>query len=722
MRRRLSFFDWRWGDSSRFFGEADWLLGETDWLPPQFEPSSATGSGNGTSADRVNPNPAPTGIIDSFLDGDELLLPPQFQQGAGTGSGTGAMTPSLAPETITYAGSGLVFVNTYGSGVSTTFRNEIVAAENYFQSHFTNSCTIRCSFDLQSLSAGVSGENSFYAVAASYSTFVNALASHATSADDLATVAALQRLSDPTGGHGVELSLGEARVLGLAGPGTSIDDYVVLNSLYWTSSALQSAPNDATDVILHEISEGGMGRIGSLGIDGSYWEPMDFLRFTASGQRDFTGGRDGVSTYFSIDGSSVNTGLRYHNSVNVSGQFDGYDFADWDGVGSDSNYNDPFGPGGPGAGGSGVLSATDLRIMDVLGWTPTVTAPPQSDLTPTNISLGSTSVVAGAPLSVNWTLLNQGSGAANSTSTTELRITQSATSSAGTDLVGVSTPALAAGASVAQSGTLTAPTAPGTYYVWVVADDLRNVTNQSNTSNDAQHSVAFTVTAPAASPNHVTHDFNGAGYSDVLWRNASNGAWAWSDIQAGNVWHDLGGSSTAYNVVGVGDFNGDGYSDVLWRNNSNGAWGWSDIHNNLAWHDLGGSLSAYGVVGVGDFNGDGSSDVLWRNNSNGAWGWSDIHNNNAWHDLGGSSTAYSIAGVGDFNGDGYSDVLWRNNSTGAWGYSDVHGNAWHDLGSSLTAYSIVGVGDFNHDGSSDVLWRNNSTGAWGWSDIHNNNA
>jgi hypothetical protein len=168
--RRSSFFDWRWGDSSRFFSEADWLLGETDWPSPQFEPSSATSSGSGASADRVNPNPAPTGIIDSFLDSDELLLPPQFQQGGGTGSGTGAMTPSLASETITYAGSGLVFVNTYGSGVSTTFRNEIVAAENYFQSHFTNSCTIRCSFDLQSLSAGVSGENSFYAVAVSYST------------------------------------------------------------------------------------------------------------------------------------------------------------------------------------------------------------------------------------------------------------------------------------------------------------------------------------------------------------------------------------------------------------------------------------------------------------------------------------------------------------------------------------------------------------------------
>jgi hypothetical protein len=38
-------------------------------------------------------------------------------------------------------------------------------------------------------------------------------------------------------------------------------------------------------------------------------------------------------------------------------------------------------------------------------------------------------------------------------------------------------------------------------------------------------------------------------------------------------------------------------SDTLWRNASTGAWGWSDVHNSLAWHDLGGSATAYNVVG-----------------------------------------------------------------------------------------------------------------------------
>src|SRR5207245_978332 len=92
----------------------------------------------------------------------------------------------------------------------------------------------------------------------------------------------------------------------------------------------------------------------------------------------------------------------------------------------------------------------------------TVAAVTQSDLLPQNVTLGSTSVAPGASLSVNWLLTNQGTAAANSISTTELRINQSSTSFAGTDLTGVSTAALGAGALPAQLAILTAPTTPGT--------------------------------------------------------------------------------------------------------------------------------------------------------------------------------------------------------------------------------------------------------------------
>jgi hypothetical protein len=77
---------------------------------------------------------------------------------------------------------------------------------------------------------------------------------------------------------------------------------------------------------------------------------------------DYTGGKDGLPTYFSVDGFNLLT--QFHNSIDKSGNFDGFDLADWD----NTVNGDAFGPGGPGA--PGTLSDTDLKVLDVLGWTP----------------------------------------------------------------------------------------------------------------------------------------------------------------------------------------------------------------------------------------------------------------------------------------------------------------------------------------------------------------
>ena len=127
-----------------------------------------------------------------------------------------------------------------------------------------------------------------------------------------------------------------------------------------------------------------------------------------------------------------------------------------------------------------------------------------ADLLPKSITLSSSTPAPGTDFTANWTLANIGAAAANAASTTVVRITASSTSGAGTNAASVSTAALGASTSVAQSATLTAPTAPGTYYVWVVADNGSAVTNQgANTGNDLQHSAAFTVSAnvPSAPQN-----------------------------------------------------------------------------------------------------------------------------------------------------------------------------------------------------------------------------
>ena len=76
-----------------------------------------------------------------------------FVFNAATGGGLGAPaidgTGALAQDTVTIPSSGLVFVNSYGAGVTNVFHNAIVAAETYLENHFTNSITIHASFDLK---------------------------------------------------------------------------------------------------------------------------------------------------------------------------------------------------------------------------------------------------------------------------------------------------------------------------------------------------------------------------------------------------------------------------------------------------------------------------------------------------------------------------------------------------------------------------------------------
>ncbi len=264
---------------------------------------------------------------------------------------------SLPTESVSLSGSGLVFQNYYGPGVTDAFRTAIITAEHDLQSHFSNTETVLMSFDMQALDPAFSAENNYNLVHVSYATYVAALKAHATTANDFAAIAGLPT-TDPSNGLGFDLPQAQARMLGLAQASFSIDDAVVLNSLTGFNFG-----QDAVGAIEHEMTEGVFGRVSSLGVGGAPFEPMDLFRFNAQGVRDYTGGADGQAAFFGIDSADV-TNLQFHNSINSAGVDDGFDLADWD-----HTVGDAFGPNGVGSDGS--MSATDLQILDILGWTPT---------------------------------------------------------------------------------------------------------------------------------------------------------------------------------------------------------------------------------------------------------------------------------------------------------------------------------------------------------------
>ena len=292
-----------------------------------------------------------------------------------------------------------------------------------------------------------------------------------------------------------------------------------------------------------------------------------------------------------------------------------------------------------------------------------------------------------------------------------------------------------AGGTVSGSGTFTAGTSRT---VTATANSGYTFTNwtENGTVVSTAASYTFTLTGNrnlVANFTNVATDFSGDGVSDILFRNNATGDTGFYQMNSNGTlqgWHGIGGSSTAYAVVGVGDFNGDGILDILFRNNATGDIGFYQMNSNgtlQGWHGIGGSSTAYAVVGVGDFNGDGVSDILLRNNATGDTGFYQMNSNGTlqgWHGIGGSSTAYNVVGVGDFNGDGVSDILFRNNATGDTGFYQMNSNGtlqgWHGIGGSSTAYNVVGVGDFNGDGVSDILFRNNATGDTGFYQMNSN--
>ncbi len=257
----------------------------------------------------------------------------------------------MTTQTVSTPGSGLVFVNTYTANDTTAYINCIVAAEKALEALWTNSVTINITFDQENLgNTGIVAENQWSSfVPLSYSQLRSVLPA----SDGLPS-------TDPTGGHTWSLPEAYARMFGLSSSAPATDMTVTLNAFYNFSYG-----QDVINAVEHEITEGGMGRVGGLGDQNSVWSTMDLFRYSAPGVQDFTDGRDGKTTFFSSDGSTLSA-LTFNNQfTNPTIHNNTADVADF-------TQQDVFGITLTGETNS--LSATDIGIMDALGWIPNASA------------------------------------------------------------------------------------------------------------------------------------------------------------------------------------------------------------------------------------------------------------------------------------------------------------------------------------------------------------
>ncbi len=290
------------------------------------------------------------------------------ETGSGIGSQTATSTAGFTSDIVSFAGSGIVFDNTFTASVSAAYETCILAAEKIIASEWTNSITINLEFTAKAEGTNGTLASNSWATGAhvSYATLKSALTS--LSAQEPSNTVMEQAVAnlpsaDPSGGAGFKLPEAYARMLGLTSSTGSPDDTVTLNTSYnW------SYGQDVINTITHEISEGGMGRVGGLGDQDSLWSTMDLFRYNAAGVPDYTDGRDGQATYFSYDGGktlSLSAGLTWNNEYNSSDtKINGGDVADF-------TQHDVFGTGSTGE--TNTLSLTDLEIMAALGWNPAVT-------------------------------------------------------------------------------------------------------------------------------------------------------------------------------------------------------------------------------------------------------------------------------------------------------------------------------------------------------------
>lgn len=307
----------------------------------------------------------------------ETLSVEQAAVGTATDPAPVATTSAPSPATTTSTRGGLVINVSYDSSVSTATAAEqsglqaaVNSAVSFMEGMFTNPVTITID-----VGWGEVAGNSIPSGAVAASTSTGSDLSYQTLRSDLTTAysaggssyqaqaAAALPGSDPTGStvtNDFYVSQAEEKALGvtLFRGGTTPDGSIGLAALSnWnfgtTGVRAIAGQYDAIGAIEHEISEV-MGRVGSLGtlFGSGIYTPLDLFRYSGTSTLTPSSG----SGSFSTNGQSL--ALPFNDPFTAGG-----DAGDW----SSTISGDAFGCST--AGSAETVSATDLQVMNVLGWT-----------------------------------------------------------------------------------------------------------------------------------------------------------------------------------------------------------------------------------------------------------------------------------------------------------------------------------------------------------------
>ena len=240
-----------------------------------------------------------TGADPAALNPIDATAPSNRNTAENTGGGQIGNSPldfGASPAPSADAGTGLVInlmFDTQATAAPQSFRNSIQAAANLLQAAITDSITLNIKvgygeIDGRRLTNGSAEGGSSDGLNQTYSSLRTLLATHETSAADVASVNALPNTMTLNGQNSFFLPSAEAKALGAMSANDPGQDGTV-------GFAADIPSNLLVGAALHEITHA-MGRIAD---DAA----MSLFRYSSPGNHVFTD-QFGISSFFSIDGGN----------------------------------------------------------------------------------------------------------------------------------------------------------------------------------------------------------------------------------------------------------------------------------------------------------------------------------------------------------------------------------------------------------------------------------